>query len=120
MIGITILSSLSGDQLPAAVSGFPGEDKVLHFVAFTVGGVLLALALRHSTRWSWTKIFLLTVCGISLFGMIDELHQLFTPKRSGADVGDWTADTLGGVAGAAAVVFTYVRLRENRAAAQAD
>lgn len=113
MMGITFLSSLSGDQLPQAAARFPGEDKVLHFLAFTVGAVLLALALRQSTRWSWVRIFVSTVTAISVFGIIDEVHQLFTPKRSGADVGDWVADTLGGIAGAATVAFSYVRFREN-------
>ena len=44
--------------------------------------------------------FGLSVAVISVFGMLDEYHQLFTPGRSGGDVGDWTADTFGAFCGA--------------------
>ena len=88
---------------------FEVSDKVAHFVAYAIGAVLLALALRWNTEWSWPRIVCSTIAAISLYGVTDEWHQLYTPHRSGADIGDWTADTLGGIAGAAAAAFSHAR-----------
>jgi VanZ family protein len=38
-----------------------------------------------------------TVLFCSLIGVSDEWHQSFVPGRSGNDVWDWTADTIGGL-----------------------
>ena len=53
----------------------------------------------------------LTVALISVFGMLDEFHQLFTPGRSGGDVGDWIADTFGAFCG---VLLMGWIVRKNR------
>jgi VanZ family protein len=108
--GATIfyLSSLSGPQLHD-MAPILMWDKFLHFIAFVAGGLLLAGALRFTVNWTWPKIFVVTVLALSFLGMSDEYHQLNTPKRSGADVGDWIADTLGACAGAAIFCLTYVR-----------
>ena len=84
-------------------------DKAAHFIAFLAGGVLMAMALRYSTAWSWKRIALLSAVTISLFGATDEYHQTFTPNRSGADVSDWIADALGACTGAALMTFPYAR-----------
>ena len=91
------------------MNAFDVSDKVAHFVAYAIGAVLLALALRWNTEWSWPRIVCSTIAAISLYGVTDEWHQLYTPHRSGADIGDWTADTLGGIAGAAAAAFSHAR-----------
>ena len=101
-LGIFILSSMSGTQIEE-INVLDVWDKAAHFSAFAVGAVLLALALRWSTAWSWPRITLAAIVAISVFGATDEWHQLYTPHRSGADVGDWTADTLGAIAGAALI-----------------
>ena len=107
-LGIVALSSLSGPDI-GKINVFDVWDKAAHFAAFAVGAVLLALALRWNTAWSWPRIVCVSIAAISLFGGTDEWHQLYTPKRSGADVGDWIADTLGAIAGAAATAFTHAR-----------
>jgi VanZ family protein len=92
-------------------------DKAAHFIAFAAGGTVIALALRFSTGWSWRWIVLLTALLVSAYGWSDEWHQQFTPGRSAKDVGDWTADTLGGAAGALLTAFIYVkRSRSHRPA----
>lgn len=117
---IFYLSSLSGPQLND-MAPMMVWDKFLHFIAFVAGGVLLAGALRLTANWTWPKIFLVTVLALSAFGMADEYHQLHTPKRSGADVGDWIADTLGACTGAAIFCLTYVRYpRKSRSATATD
>lgn len=96
--GIYYLSTLTGHEveqaLPMAV-----WDKALHFIAFSAGAFLIAAALRFSAGWSWRVILLVTLLLVSLYGATDEWHQQFTPGRSGMDVGDWTADSLGGIGG---------------------
>ena len=88
---------------------FDVSDKVVHFGAYAVGAVLLALALRWNTAWSWPRIAGVSIAAISLFGATDEWHQLYSPHRSGGDLADWTADALGAIAGAAATAFFHAR-----------
>lgn len=119
--GVLILSSIRGDffprlDIPLRLFGV-GMDKVVHFGLFLVGGFLLTGALRQSFNWTWRRLFLVTFISLALFGASDEIHQLFTPHRSGADVGDWIADTLGGVAGLLLLYLAYgIRLFRKRCA----
>lgn len=73
-------------------------DKLIHFVEF---GLLCRL-----TCWSLTAVqigtkkiykIVLAIGITSLYGILDEFHQSFTPHRS-VDVFDWMADTGGAVA----------------------
>ena len=107
-LGIFILSSISGSDI-AKMNIFDIWDKAAHFTAFATGAVLLALALRWNTEWSLKRVVWFTIVAISLYGVSDEWHQLYTPHRSGADVGDWTADTLGAIAGAVVTSFIHAR-----------
>lgn len=93
-----MLSAQPGTALPG---GFPGMDKIEHAGYFTGGGMcfLLGLRLAGLARRKGLAI-LLTVLFCSLVGILDEWHQTFTPGRSGNDVWDWLADTLGGFLGA--------------------
>jgi VanZ family protein len=63
----------------------PFGDKVAHGVAFGI----LAFCLYMATRNTWFALFV-----TSLYGLFDEIHQMFTPGRS-VDMTDWIADTLG-------------------------
>ena len=91
------------------IAAFEMWDKAEHFIAFGAGAVNLALALCWSTAWSWKRLAVFAIIAISVFGAVDEIHQLFTDKRSGADVFDWTADTLGALTGALLTVLVYAR-----------
>jgi len=109
--GVILLSTIRGDMIPKLpipnrIFGI-GMDKIFHFGLFTTGGILLSGALRISFAWRWRTILLVTIICLSLFGMSDEFHQLYTPKRSGADIGDWLADTLGSTFGAFLLYFFY-------------
>jgi VanZ family protein len=101
------LSSLSGDQLKKLHFDF--YDKAAHFAAFAVGSMLLVNAFVFSTHWGRARIIFLAIVCIALFGATDEWHQLFTPKRSGADLYDWIADVLGAIFGAFTALFIHVR-----------
>lgn len=85
-------------------------DKLAHAVAFAVGGISLGLALRQTTRWRGAWLFAAIVAGIGLFGAFDELHQLYTPGRTGADIYDWVADMIGG--SVAAFVYCWLHGRD--------
>ena len=105
---ITVLSSMTPLQL-RDIAPFELWDKAEHFIAFAAGAVNLALALCWSTAWPWKRVIVFAVIAISVFGAVDEIHQLFTPNRSGADPYDWTADTLGALTGALLTALVYAR-----------
>lgn len=106
------LSALSGDEVEK-LNIFELWDKAAHFLAFAAGGLLMAHALRLSSAWPWRRIVLAAALAVSLYGGADEWHQLYTPKRSGADLGDWIADTLGALSGALALSFFHARYPRN-------
>jgi VanZ family protein len=99
---------MSGERIEE-INVFHVWDKAAHFAAFAVGAALLALALRWNTEWAWRQIVLVALVAVSLYGATDEWHQLYTPKRSGADLFDWLADTLGAIAGAAVTSGIYAQ-----------
>lgn len=91
---------LSGTPHPPSLPGFLDWDKLKHTVYFMLGGSFwaLALGLQRPTLAPWI-IALTGALFCSIVGIFDEWHQVFTPGRSGADWGDWTADSLGGLLG---------------------
>lgn len=111
---IFILSSLPGQEVEK-LNMLHWWDKALHFIAFSAGGVVVAYTLRRTRDWGWKKIVLVTTIVISGYGWTDEWHQQWTPGRSAKDVGDWTADTLGGAAGALLLVSFYARRSKSSA-----
>jgi VanZ family protein len=118
--GVCWLSSLSGPEV-ARMNVWNVWDKASHFGAFAMGGGLLAAALSLSMSWPARRVWAVAWLAISLFAGLDELHQIYTPKRSGADPGDWLADTLGAVAGIGLARGIYVRAqRKNRGTPPGD
>lgn len=83
-----------------------GADKVLHFGAYALLGLLLAFAVHRSALSPWVAV----VLGV-LYGASDEIHQSFVPGRS-PDIRDWVADALG----VCFAVYLYTRWRARRAA----
>ena len=117
MVTIFILSSISGQSLEPYMLHFRFWDKVCHAIAFASGAVILAMALHKTTSLPPRALVLLVIVVISIFGATDEWHQLGTPGRSGADVFDWLADTLGATLGAL-VNYAGNRVTENARASQ--
>jgi len=108
---IFFLSTLSGHEVER-LNVMHWWDKALHFLAFSAGGAVVAFALRRTRDWHWKRIVLITTVVVSAYGWSDEWHQQFTPGRSAKDVGDWTADTLGGAAGALLLVAFWAPRRK--------
>lgn len=110
---IWFLSSIPGDKNPQLKLQI---DKVAHFFAFAGGGMLIAglfttltlVVLHRKIRWDW--IIPVSAISIGLLGWLDEWHQCFTPGRNGANMADWSADFLGGIAGAFAFRWIHHRL----------
>jgi VanZ family protein len=99
---VEVLTSLPGSALPSLSDFPPWADKVVHFGMYGMLGVLLA---RVGVLENWSRRRLvLTAVMVSLFGVLDELHQLFIPGRD-AEVGDWLADTLGSASGFAVLLW---------------
>ena len=107
IVTVFMLSSLSGPEIAGFDIAQVVSDKLLHFIAFFCGILPLVPALRLSFGWPWKKVFWCAVGYISLYGALDEVHQIWTPSRSGLDPWDWLADTLGALAGGALAVYIH-------------
>jgi len=105
---IFILSSQSFDiHLPGH-----GFDKLAHFVEFSLLGFLLSLGFFNAFSFPCAvKSVLVFLTGLPL-GILDELHQLFVPRRTGA-LGDVMADAAGIVWGI--LVYLYLAKKRRRA-----
>jgi VanZ family protein len=101
---IFFLSSLSFSHLPPLPAG---TDKVVHMGIYAVlcGLVHRALKFQPLTRIASVSLFL-ALAVTPLYGITDELHQLFVPGRS-CDVYDFLADLTGG----AIYVMVYLKYK---------
>lgn len=72
-------------------------NSIAHFCEYTVFGALWANALH--CHLPLRRACMLAVACASLYGVSDELHQLFVPGRA-CDPLDWAVDTAGGALGA--------------------
>ena len=81
------LKDLQAQVLP------PGVDVVnptAHFCEYLIFGALLANAWRTKVTLPWA-VWAAVLCA-SLYGISDEIHQIFVPGRT-ADPIDWLVDT---------------------------
>lgn len=95
-------------QLQAQILG-PGSDlmnSIAHFCEYTVFGALLTNALR--CHMPLRRACIAAIACASLYGVSDEIHQLFVPDRS-CDPVDWIVDTCGGSLGTG---IAYLVLRK--------
>ena len=97
-VALFLLSNQSHLQPPGPE--FENRDKVYHAGYFTLGALCLFVWLRlHWPERSMMKTALLVILFAAFVGAFDEFHQSFIPNRSGNDLGDWLADSLGGILG---------------------
>ncbi len=76
------------------------SDKVLHAVEYGILALLCYRAFRWGTNGPVASHALLfAIMTASLYGITDEVHQLFVPFRESSWL-DWVADTAGAVIGA--------------------
>ena len=72
---------------------FENEDKLHHFLAYGVMGVLSWRAWRHLPFKRHTILWL-SFGFCSLYGISDEIHQIFVIGRTPSVI-DWLADSTG-------------------------
>jgi len=89
----------SAHPSPEELPSFKFMDKMLHFVAYGVMGILFyrayqTLQIRNQRQW----LVFLSIVSASLYGISDEIHQYFVPARH-ASFSDVIADILGAVCG---------------------
>ena len=100
MTTIFILSAQS--SLPTQ-SLFEGQDKLEHFLAYGLLGVLLSRSLRPMKVETWQRIILIATL-TTLYGISDEYHQSFVPGRDVSAL-DVLADSVGGFLAALALFW---------------
>ncbi len=72
-------------------------DKCVHFIEYGIFCTLLCWAISaHSKGNQIRKFIFIAISLTSLYGITDEVHQLFVPTRT-ATVFDWFADTAGAI-----------------------
>ncbi|MFA7343833.1 MAG: VanZ family protein [Terrimicrobiaceae bacterium] len=96
-------------------------DKIEHFLFFASGAMSFGAAIRATFPIRWSTLFLVVIVSFGMFGLADEIHQMFVTGRSGGDPFDWLADLTGTCCGLAFLRTFYAkRPRENPGAAEAD
>jgi VanZ family protein len=76
------------------------SDKVLHMVEYAILGGLCYRAFRWASGpMAAGRAVVLAILTASLYGLTDELHQVFVPAREAGWL-DWLADTAGAAVGA--------------------
>jgi VanZ family protein len=98
---------LTATTLPAAsVPSVGTGDKVNHFLAYMGYAILFNLTLLFQTKSFFLKKYssAATIIFGSIYGLIDELHQMFIPGRS-AEFMDWVADFCGLLFGISVVIL---------------
>ena len=89
----------SANPSPEQIPSIPFVDKVLHFTAYGIMGILFYRAYQTlRIKDNIQLLMLLSVVSASLYGISDEIHQSFVPFRE-ASVGDVIADTIGAFSG---------------------
>ena len=85
--------------------GFWNADKLVHCVCFA--GLTFWVAFSVGTKLPSKMRILLPVIIVSLYGIVDEIHQSYVPGRE-CSVLDWCADTIGALIGS----IIFFRLSE--------
>ena len=85
---ILTVSGIPGIKLPEV--WFPNEDKLFHFIEYSVLGILAVKSIQNP---NWLKLPLILVYGI-LFAGLDEFWQSFIPNRC-SSIYDFLFDVLG-------------------------
>lgn len=95
----------SQPSLDVDLSG--GLDKVAHFFAYLVMGILLAVG--HGAPLRVVRLILYG----SFYGFLDEFHQSFVPNRM-SDIRDLVADVAGVTVGVLLVLGVYALMNSRK------
>ena len=109
------LSAIPGDALPR-MPGWWNADKLIHGGVYAVLGALCWNGARGTLPRVRGPVHQVIAAGLiaTLYGISDEMHQSFTPRRS-PDAFDVIADAIGGLLGALVCVAIVARRRARAA-----
>jgi len=115
---LTVGTSIPGEDLPRPP--FRHSDLLAHVGLYGVLGFLLYRAIVLGTRlgkvrWAWLAVFAI----VQLYGILDEIHQLWIPGRF-CELYDALADGLGGFAGVVACLVGMVWQQGSAAAKESS
>ena len=95
--GIFILSAY---PVSIEVSDFPYMDKWAHLIEYAILAIFCTRALTNSKQGRQrVKMLLISITFSVLYGISDEIHQMFVPSRT-PDMGDVLFDAIGAFLGA--------------------
>ncbi|MDX9702588.1 MAG: VanZ family protein [Candidatus Auribacterota bacterium] len=101
-VWMSVIFIASSITLTEGVSPFTYADKIVHFLEFGILGFFLYFALYASNPDSSYKLrIFISTFFTGLYGLSDEIHQLFVPTRE-FSIYDLLADIAG------ALFFSYV------------
>lgn len=108
-----ILFTLTSLPTGLAIETKDISDKFLHFGAYGLLSVLLYLNLYFQDKIEVLNKFpaTFTVLIASIYGLLDEIHQMFVPGRS-AEFLDWLADFSGSLMAVLITGYLTRRLKE--------
>jgi len=90
---------------PERLPTFTFSDKVLHFLAYGLLGILFFRAFETlPLKNRRSLLMVLSIGAATLYGISDEIHQYFVPFRQ-ADTFDAVANLIGSICGV--VIFDY-------------
>jgi len=101
----------SGRPSPARIPDVRFLDKILHFGAYSLLGILFfraydTLAFKNEKN----LLILISIASAILYGISDEIHQYFVPFRQ-ADIMDVIANSIGSICGVCFFHFWKTRQR---------
>ncbi len=100
---------LSSRPYAKSLSVFPGSDKIVHIVEYSILGFLLCRALKFSfISMNNFWIMSVSIAVSALYGISDEIHQFFVPYRT-ADALDAIADFGGSFLGVICCMRYYYK-----------
>jgi VanZ family protein len=114
---VFVLSSIPGTRFPQV--DVANADKLVHGAIYLLLGALCLHGVRRSSALVGARAVVMATCISALYGVTDELHQIFTPFRS-PDWHDVVADAAGGLMGALAATALLRRRRSRRRAARVE
>jgi VanZ family protein len=85
---------------------FEYQDKLHHFTAYFLMGIMAWRTIRHFVKPP-VILAIVSIVFCSLYGISDEWHQSFIEGRT-ADAWDWVADTIGATIAMALLTRFYL------------
>lgn len=108
-IFLFVMTSIPIEKIPKF---FSTQDKLEHFVAYFILGVLVKLNIvfQNKSEFIRRNSIKISCIIITVYAIFDELHQLIIPGRY-CDFYDWVFDFIGGVTG---IILVNYFLKKNK------